>query len=283
MQKIILNKTSGFGINLYPNQAETVIVVIHGASEGALRYSEFANNFKNDYDVITYNHPGHETGHEVDFSYDQLLNESKEVLLYAQANYKQVIIFAHSMGSLVIRELLIYVRDNTKIILSGAPVLSFGDKASASLAILGLKLMKPEKVSTKMNYKVFDEKSSKIGLDDKTWLSSQAGVVMLYKASKLTNQLFTNRSLEALLELSLAANERSVFKRLNNFEVLLVSGATDVFTNNGLNYRFVTKYAKRAKVKVYPNSYHEVHNDIDKNQLFKDIRKFIEKESNGKN
>ncbi len=283
MQKIILNKTSGFGINLYPNQAETVIVVIHGASEGALRYSEFANNFKNDYDVITYNHPGHETGHEVDFSYDQLLNESKEVLLYAQANYKQVIIFAHSMGSLVIRELLIYVRDNTKIILSGAPVLSLGDKASASLAILGLKLMKPEKVSTKMNYKVFDEKSSKIGLDDKTWLSSQAGVVMLYKASKLTNQLFTNRSLEALLELSLAANERSVFKRLNNFEVLLVSGATDVFTNNGLNYRFVTKYAKKAKVKVYPNSYHEVHNDIDKNQLFKDIRKFIEKESNGKN
>lgn len=283
MEKIILNKTTGFGINLYPNQSETAIIVMHGASEGALRYSEFAANLVNDYNVITYNHPGHETGHPVDFEYNQILDNSKEVLLYAQANYKQVIVFAHSMGSVVIRNLLIYVRDNTKLILSGAPVIGFGDKLSSSLAILALNFMNKDNISPKLNYKVFDQKSSKIGLTDKAWLSSQDGVVMLFNNSKLNNQLFTNKSLEALLELTLDANERSVFKKLNNFDLMLISGASDTFTNNGLNYQFITKYAKQAIVKVYPNSYHEVHNDIDKHQLIKDIKKFIEKEANGKN
>lgn len=283
MEKIILNKTTGFGINLYPSDSETAIIVMHGASEGALRYSEFATTLAADYTVITYNHPGHETGHPVDFEFDQILENSKEVLLYAQANYQQVIVFAHSMGSVVLRNLLIYVRDNTKLILSGAPVLKASDSISLKLAVLGLKSMKPEQISTKLNYKVFDQKSSKLGLADKQWLSSQAGVVMLFNNSKLNNQPFTNKSLKALLELTLIANDRKVLKKLKNFEMMLVSGATDTFTNNGLNYQLITKYANAAIVKVYPNSYHEVHNDIDKQQLMKDIKKFIEKETNGKN
>lgn len=283
VKKIILNETNGFGINLYPSKSDTAIVIMHGASEGALRYTELATKLNEHYNVITYNHPGHETGRVVDFELDELFEASKSVLQYAQSNYERVVVFAHSMGTLVLRNLLIYVKDDTKIILSGAPVLTGFDKFSSHLAMLALKIMGKDKVSEKMNFKVFDEKSSKNGLKDKAWLSSQEEIVMFFKASKLNNQLFTNKALSNLLEISIDGNKGRVYRKLGNFDLMLVSGGTDAFTNNGRNYRYITKYAKSAKVKVYSNSYHEVHNDKDKEQLIKDMIRFIEKDTNGKN
>lgn len=283
MEKILLDKNTGFEINLYPNDSDEVVVLIHGASEGALRYSDLATKLNQNYNVITFNHPGHETGHDVDFTEEQILECTKQVITYAQTNFKSVTLFAHSMGSVVVRNLLVYIKEDTKIILSGAPVITAFDKISSMFAIVLLNFSKKDKVKKGLNYKVFDGKSAKIGLENKAWLSSQKPVVELFTASKLNNQLFSNRALMALLEMTLDANARSVFKKLAKFDVLLVSGNTDVFTNGGLNYRFITKYANKAKVKVYPNSYHEVHNDIDKMQLIKDINKFIKKENNGKN
>lgn len=283
MEKQIIDKTTGISINLYSHPSDQVVVLIHGASEGALRYSNMATKLNERFNVITYNHPGHETGHAVDFTSDQILETTQKVIMYAQANYKRVTFFAHSMGSVIIRNLLIYIREDSKIILSGAPVVSLSDKISSLGAILWLNFLNKQKVNKKLNYLVFDQKSSKIGLSNKSWLSSQQPVVDLFNASKLNNQLFTNQALSSLLELTLDANNKTTYRKLSKFQVLLISGHTDCFTNGGLNYRLITKYAPNAQVKVYPNSYHEVHNDIDKLQMISDINKFIKKERNGKN
>lgn len=280
MEKIIIDSNQGYEINLYEHETacDKVIVIMHGASEGALRYGELAVKLSNTCNVITYNHPGHETTNSVSFTKDDVLNKSKAVLSYAQKQYKEVIVFAHSMGTVIIRNLLVYIHPKTKLIFSGAPVLTTKDKLLATGGIMKLKRMNPDDVSLEMNYKVFDEKSSKIGLEEKAWLTSQKPMVELFKSSKLNNQPFTNGSLLALLELTNEACEKSVYKKLAKFDVSLVSGATDVFTDNGMNYSFITKYASDAKVKVYPNSYHEIHNDIDKQELIKDIKQIIEKE-----
>lgn len=283
MKKIILEEKSGIDFNLYPHPSDTVVVIVHGASEGALRYTELVQSLNEKYNVITYNHPGHETGHAVDFEYEEILNTTKDVLQYAQNNFENVVIFAHSMGTVIVRNLLIYIKPETKIILSGAPVLSFGDKVSSRLAIFGLKFSDKNKVSPKLNYKVFDQKNSKRGLEDKTWLSSKPEVSLMFNNSQLYNQLFTNHAIRNLLELTLNGTDNKVYQKLKDFDLMLVSGGTDVFTNDGKNYQNIKKYANQAKIKVYPNSYHEVHNDVDRQQLINDMIKFIEKGTNGKN
>ncbi len=280
MNKKVINEVE---FNEYEADSNKVIIFVHGASEGALRYSTLVNALNDKYNVITYNHPGHETGKDVDFDYDQILETSKQVILYAQNKYDDVTIFAHSMGSIVIRNLLVYIKVETKLILSGAPVLSVADRISAYGGLAALAFVSKDKVSDKLNYLTFDKKAADIGLTDKKWLSSQSGVVELFKTSKLNNQKFTNRALNALLEMTLNANTKAVYKKLAKYELLLVSGMTDTFTNNGLNYRYISKCAPKAQIIVYPNSYHEVHNDIDKMVLIKDICNIVEKDTNGKN
>ncbi len=269
-------------INVYGESSNSVIVIVHGASEGASRYEEFAKLLATDRNVITYNHPGHETGEVVNFEYVSIIETTKQVLKYAEDTYDHVAIFAHSMGSLITRAVINSIKPNTKIILSGAPVVKIGDKMQLSLMNLLLKVCNGDKASKFFNHLFFDMRNDKIGLKNKTWLTTNDEIVEQFKTDALQNQLFNNRSLAALCKLTLIANNNKIYEAMNKHSILLISGMTDVFTNNGLNYQLINNYCENCLVIIYPNSYHEVHNDIDKNQLIKDINLFI-KEINGKN
>ncbi|WOO87540.1 alpha/beta fold hydrolase [Mollicutes bacterium LVI A0039] len=277
------NPIVALGANVYECDSDTVIVVVHGASEGSSRYIQFATLFSQHYNVITYNHPGHETSQAVDFGVEQILERSIQIIEFAQSNYKKCIIFAHSMGSVVIRNILEAVNPDTKIILSGAPVLTTFDRIS-SYAALGLLTFLPQNaVSSKLNYLTFDQKSSKVGLDNKAWVCSDAKVVNEYLTDQVSNFPFTNKSLKSLLKMTLVANRKNIYQTLANYQLFLVSGLTDGFTGNGKHYQFILNYATKANHRIYPNSFHEVHNDIDKMQLYKDIIKFIEGNIDGEN
>ncbi len=282
-KKIVNNNAREIEINIYEGNPEKALIICHGASEGTLRYAQMAEYFKQYFTVITYNHPGHETGSAVDFTYDQITGDTAAVVSYVQKQFTDVTIFAHSMGSLVIRNVLSFIKSDTKLILSGAPVLSFNDTVQLyGLAVL-LKYSDKDEVSDKLNFKLFDEKSAKLGLTDKQWLSTNQYIVDIYRQSKLANQKFTNRGLLALTELSLNANTNEINQKLNKYKLMLVSGGTDVFTANGKAYQKLSKSKDNTSTHIYPNSYHEVHNDVDRQQLFEDILQFTEKELNGKN
>ncbi len=283
IKKTIKNLERETELNIYEGPSNKVLIICHGASEGALRYIKMAEYFKQYFTVITYNHPSHETGAAVDFTYDQIVEDTAAVISYAQKEYETVSIFAHSMGSLVVRNNLSYIKDDTKLILSGAPVLSFSETVQLYGLSLILKYSDKDLVSDKWNYKMFDEKNAKAGLENKSWISSKQYIVDIYKQSKLSNQKFTNRSLLALVELTLNSCGKDVNRKLKKYELMLVSGARDVFTHDGAGYDKIKKQCTNAQVNIYQNSYHEVHNDIDSEQLFDDILKFIEKDANGKN
>lgn len=283
MKTISLNASNDFDVDIYNSQATTALVVVHGASEGKSRYTQFAERLSSDYAVIVYNHPSHETGRPVSFNHLELLKRTEVVIGYAQENYDNVVIFGHSMGSIVVRNLLYKIKPTTKIILSGAPVIGTIDRISSYLGLIPLMFMNMNAVSPFFNKLVFDQKSEKIGLDNKKWISSQQAIVDQFVNSELNNQQFTNGSLKALINLTLKANTKVIYQQLAGYQLFLVSGICDSFTNNGINYQKIAKYNNEIEIKIYPNSYHEVHNDIDKMQLDKDIRLFIEKEQNGKN
>lgn len=286
MQKVKINgHTQSLELSYYEalEPTERALVIVHGASEGALRYAQMATLFTTKFNVIVYNHQGHENGIPVNFEFDEIVGDTQKVILYAQNQYSDVTIFAHSMGTCVLKMCSTYIRKNTKIILSGAVVTSKLDNFKLLLLSLLLKFYDEDKVSEKLNYLLFTEKNDKNGLENHKWLSSREAVYTYYNQSNLYGQPFTNRSLKALVKLLRQTNKSKVLKKLAKYNIMLVSGGTDVFTNNGDGYQQIIKHTPKGKIHIYPNSYHEVHNDIDAYQLFDDIFKFCGVETNEKN
>lgn len=148
MKKIILKAKDNYKLNLHifetgnEDGARGYIQVIHGMEEHQERYKEFANTLnKAGYTVITSDMRGHgSNAPELGFfseedGYKYLLSDQKRITKYIKRRFKtdKVIIFAHSMGTIIARNLMQSQSwDYEKVILSGFPcspgriVLGFG-------------------------------------------------------------------------------------------------------------------------------------------------------------
>ena len=148
MKKIILKAKDNYKLNLHIFETESrggakgYIQVIHGMEEHQERYEGFANVLnKAGYTVITSDMRGHgSNAPELGFfsekdGYKYLLSDQKRITKYIKRRFKtdKVIIFAHSMGTIIARNLMQSQSwDYEKVILSGFPcspgriVLGFG-------------------------------------------------------------------------------------------------------------------------------------------------------------
>ncbi len=272
-------------INIQANNNHHAIVFCHGASEGAGRYEQFCKLLINNFDTITYNHRGHENKQAVELESSKLLvADLKEVIKWSKKHYQKISVFAHSMGALICLLSLEVLSKDDAIILSGVPTINRQDKWALTLAKYPLRALRANKTSKILNDMFFQNKNKRIGLENNKWLTSRLEQVDKYNTSQLYGQHFTNHSLAILAQMTLKANSEKTFKQLATFnKVLLISGSTDVFANDGKNYYYITKYAQSAKVNIYENSYHEVHNDIDSGQLANDLIVFLQEGKNGEN
>lgn len=277
---VIDSKNREIQVYIYGAENKDAIVICHGAGEGAGRYVELASKLSDEFAIITYTHLGHETKKAVELeTIEDLTEDAINVIKYAKGAFPSVTVFAHSMGSLIIRNKLNKISKNTKLILSGAPIVSPMEKGMLYASLPVLNVLSAKGVNPMLNDMFFENKNKKIGLGDNSWISSDQSVVDEFNKNALYGQDFTNNSLKILANLTLKANSKEVYQTLNDFkDVLLISGATDVFTGNGEKHAQIIKHAPSIKSIIYPNSYHEVHNDIDSNQLIVDIKQFIKED-----
>ena len=75
-------------------------------------------------------------------------------------------------------------------------------------------------------------------------------------------------------------NRKDWFKNTNQeLPIFLISGDKDPVGNNGEGvkkvYELLLANGKNAKMKLYPNCRHEIHNDSCKEEMFQDILNFI--------
>ena len=283
-------------VRVYDNkEPKAVIKFIHGMEEHQDRYVKFATFLnENGYAVITSDMRGHGPNapllsHIADKGGDKLLIEDEQTLIeFAKNRYPNtpLSLFGHSMGTIIARKLLqTNSNDFTKTALSGYP--NPQGVASVGVALTNLiSLFKGTKGHSKMVNGMVVGGFSKAVENAKTpldWLSYNEENVQKYINDPLSGVEFTLGSYNALFHLVADINDPKQYKDVNKeMPIYLISGVDDPCTGGekgrGDSLDRLTKAGFiNIEVKTLDNMRHEILNENNNEETYKDILEFFNK------
>lgn len=276
-----------------------VVQIIHGMSEYAARYGEFAHFLaKNGYAVCAEDHLGH--GESVlsvdDLGYFDKNHDYKTVLADIHALHQNMqkrypgipyFVLGHSMGSFFCRNYIALYGSS----LNGAVIMGTGFKSGA--------LMATAKFLTRLNamfcgwrnrskfiYGVAFgsyNKRFKADGDANSWLSRNAKNVVKYNADPLCGTYFTDNGYYVLFSVIQAACKANTIKAVSSsLPVYFVSGAEDPVGDYGKGVqkaydKFKKAGVEKAEIKLYQGDRHEILNEDDKDAVMGDLLSFFDK------
>lgn len=250
-----------------PQGFDKVVIIVHGYAEYFERYAdliEFLN--ANRIAVYGYDHRGHgdsegQRAHVMDFSeYTEDLDQFID-MVHQETGLKPTL-FAHSMGSLIA---LSYIQnfDQSKLsalILSGTLI----ETVSATKAYLIY--------VAKLFSKIYPSLSVSLKFNTAGTCSDPEVV----QRAKEDPKMFGVASARWGTEMMKHMKKISTFKRFD-IPTLFIHGENDQINSHdaALGY-FKALQSKNKKFISYPNSMHEVHADVEKEQFKKDLLSWIE-------
>lgn len=303
MEDIIrIQQDDGYVTALYPfyttaSSAIGSIVVFHGMAEHHERYHEFAY-FLNEhgFDVYLYDHRGHGTDKKLDdlgfFSgqngHKKVIADALSVLNYVREHNRgtKLALFAHSMGSLIARNVI--QQDGTLdcVILSGSTcppaiksitgrlitsvVCSFRGKRHRSKRIDQL-MFGGKKYSALCKRTAFD------------WLTRNNTLVGAYIHDPYCGFVCTNSFYKDLICLAYHASKKKLILRTRkDLPIHFMSGDKDPVSNYGKEISTLFQfYQKSGFTKVsctlYPDCRHELLNELNQDEIYNDILSFYQK------
>lgn len=301
MKKIILKAKDGYKLNLHifeteeKDKAKGYIQIIHGMEEHQERYEDFIKVLnKAGYTVISSDIRGHGKGApELGFfkekdGYKYLLSDQKRITHYIMKRFKtsKVIIFAHSMGTIIARNLMQSQSWNYgKVILSGYPCSPGIAALSAGLVLTGI----ISKVKGVRYYSEFIEDISigsfNKGIEDPQtgfdWLSANKDNIQAYINDPYCGHGFKVSAFNDLFHLSKNMAETWRYKNVNKeLPVLAIRGKEDASTGLDKGSRASIKTLRSAGFKnirqiVYQNMRHEILNEAEKEKVYRDVVEFL--------
>lgn len=298
MEKLFINSVNDYKLSLAVftcDNAKATLQIVHGMQEHKERYFDFAEYLtKNGYNVVVSDMRGHGKdapllGHIADKNGEVLLLEDqKSIYNYIKDRFKDlpVILFGHSMGSIISRDLLqTNSKDYKKVILSGyvAP-----NPASGVAVLLGnmVGFFTGKRKSSKLLASLALGPYTKAVKDRKTdldWLSYNEDNVKKYIESPLCGIKFSNGSFSALFHLLNNMGKAKKYKDVNNNLPILLAGGEEDPCTGGEKGRYNSKRVlekagfKDIEVITYPKMRHEILNEIDKLQVYQDMLDFLNK------
>ena len=292
-----VSSSDGYSLNLHVfdvTRPKAAVQCIHGMEEHQDRYNDFASFLQeNGYAVITADLRGHGKqapilSHIADREGDRLLIGDEEAKLSRiQELYPgiPVILFGHSMGTIIARALL-QTRSGAyhKVVLSGYPNPQPAAKAGAVLCgqIAGVKGKKGHsKLIDNMVLGGFSKAipGAKTPLD---WLSRNEENVRAYEADPLCGQPFTLGSYDALFRLITAIDQPEGYREVQqDLPILLISGAEDPCTGGEKGRaasldRLTRAGFRKIRVETLEGMRHEILNETDKRLVYRKILDFLE-------
>lgn len=266
-----------------------VVQIIHGMQEHAKRYSEFAK-FLNSKGLIVFasdlrGHGQTALLHNLPFGYSdgdifmEIVNDQIILTDYLIKIYSlPVTIFGHSFGSFIAQRYMIENSFKIKnVILCGSTytntaIYKMGYRVAQLCKIFKGK-KKPAKLIEKMSIRSYG-KNFPLG----NWLTRDDKVFLKYKDDELCGSVFPVNFYHSFFK-----HARHNYKNLKNIPfylpILLISGTSDpVAGKNGIVKLFFTygKALKKVALKTYIDARHELLNEINKEEIYEDILRFIE-------
>ncbi len=301
MKKIILKAKDGYKLSLHVFEApdkENVkgyVQIIHGMEEHQGRYEAFASVLNNaGYTVISSDMRGHgKDAPELGFfkekdGYKYILSDQKRITCYIRKRFKtsKVIIFAHSMGTIIARNLMQSQSWNyEKVILSGYPCspgivpLGFGIALTSIISqVKGAKYYSKfiQNISTGNFSKAME--SQETGLE---WISADKENIQAYINDPYCGHGFKVSAYNDLFHLTKNMSETWRYKNVNSeLPVLALRGGEDVSAGyrKGSQASINTLQSagfRNIKQIVYKNMRHEILNEAEKEKVYKDVVEFL--------
>lgn len=259
-------------------QYRGVVQLVHGMQEHIARYDEFAKMIAdNGYIVVGHDHLGHgnTAKNEEDFGYFAKKDGWNRLVEHVHILQNQIskeyielpyFIFAHSMGSLVVRTYLTKYKDNLAgVILSGTSGRKSGLLAGEVLTKL-IMIFKGEYYrSSLLEYLITGSFSKKFQEVDHTTNTEE-------KDPKCGFNFTTNGYLNLLKGTYYLSKQRNINKTMD-VPILLISGDKDPVGEMGKGVIRVAKMLEKARLKnvtirLFKDARHELINDVNKMQVY---------------
>ncbi len=286
----------GYGLSLRIYEADepkAVVKFIHGMEEYQDRYQPFAETLQAaGYTVVTADLRGHGKNapmlsHIADKDGHLRLLEDEETILemiHESRPGAPVVLFAHSMGTIIARVLLQkHSRAFEKVVLSGYP--NPNPAAGAGMLLAGLlSSVRGAKGYSKTVDGMVLGPFSKAVPDAKTpvdWLSVNPDNVERYREDPLCGARFTLGSYSALFNLISLMGKADRYEDVReDLPILLISGKDDPCTGGEKGRQASVDVLKKAgfrdlEVVTLDGMRHEILNETDREEVYKKILEFI--------
>lgn len=264
------------GLELYAQHwlpeglARANLIVVHGIGEHSGRYGNVVDWFApRGYALHSFDHRGHgrSPGQR---GYIQNWSDFREDLRAYIRDVEQhypgapTVLLGHSMGGLIVLDYGLHYGAGLKALVASAPPLTQSEDVSPLLT-LAARLLSP----------LVPKMSLKTGLSVEA-LSRDAAVVAAYQADPLVHGLATPR-LGAEIDRTMKATLAAAPNWPADLPLLIVHGGADkICPPVGSRRFFETAGAKDKTRHEYPGFYHEVFNEIGKEQVLTDVQTWLE-------
>ena len=262
------HKTTFFGQYWQPETVKAVVVIIHGMGEHSGRYEHVAKKLiTNNFGVIAFDHFGHgkttgKRGHNPGYdtvlkSISKLIDKAKEVF-----GNKPIFLYGHSMGGNAVLNYTLRKENNLSGTIATSPMLKLAFDPPAWKLSIG-KLMQKIAPSITLPSEL-----------DVSHISRMQEEVDKYVNDPLVHdKISPNFSLSFFDAADWAIENASSLKT----PMLLLHGTDDKIIDYKGTENFANKSTK-ADLKLYENGYHELQNDLCKDEMLQDIVNWLNKQ-----
>ncbi len=199
------------------------------------------------------------------------------------------ILFGHSMGSFVVRDYVTKFEDIDGAVFSGTTA---GDQplgAAKMLANLICKIKGETHRSKLLDKLAFGSynKGFEAENDKVSWLTRDASVRQHYTNDKYCGFMFTAVAMRELFKLLISISDGEWVEKVPiSLPVFIVSGDKDPLADGGEGIKALytaldDHEMNELKMKLYPESRHEVYNDLDRGEAFGDLIAWVKEVSDG--
>ncbi|ATZ16199.1 alpha-beta hydrolase superfamily lysophospholipase [Entomoplasma freundtii] len=303
MREFNLRMLDGKELHCYEWTAVTkpqaVLQLVHGSAEHLRRYDKFAKHMnENGIIVVGDDHRGH--GYTADLSkkelgyfanhhgWEKIVDDEKLVNDYIHKTWPTLPVFmlGHSMGSFMVRTYAIkYSKTIQGLIIMGTAenprfLVDLGYFVALMHQIFkGAKT--PDVSIWKQSYKPLNKKFRHLpDSNGQEWLTRDLEVQKAFAKDPLTKQVFTTSAFKDMFYgISYNQKKRNIKLMREDLPILIMSGTDDPVGNYGKYpqkvYNKFSKLNYPVEIKLYPDSRHEILNDLDYKEVEKDIVNFI--------
>ena len=276
------------------NEIKGIFQISHGMAEHKERYYKFMEYLEQKgYVTVINDHRGHgksvksndDLGYFYDNSAEYIVEDLHQItkLMKEQYSNKPLVLFGHSMGSMVVRKYIKKYDDEIdKLIVCGSPSRNKYAKVGLNIAKLVEKL-KGEKYRSKFIQKLaFGSYSSKKEKSENSWICDNEDTVNKYDKDELCGFIFTANGFQNLFSLMIDIYDKNGWKLNNkNLPILFIAGTNDPVIMNKEKWLESQDFLKalgynNIQNKLYEGMRHEILNEKESNLVYKDILDFIE-------